>query len=70
MHTGVQMKYVSKLTDARRIRKLVSKEYPKNGVCFMKKLFAQIMKFGVVGVICFGVDYVIGLSVMKIIVRL
>lgn len=36
----------------------------------MKKLFAQIMKFGVVGVICFGVDYVIGLSVMKIIVRL
>lgn len=28
------------------------------------------MKFGVVGVICFGVDYVIGLSVMKIIVKL
>lgn len=28
------------------------------------------MKFGVVGVICFGIDYVIGLSVMKIIVKL
>ena len=36
----------------------------------MKNLFAQIMKFGVVGVICFGIDYVIGLSVMKIIVKL
>ena len=33
----------------------------------MKKLYAQIMKFGIVGVICFGIDYVIGLSVMKII---
>lgn len=28
------------------------------------------MKFGVVGVISFGVDYIIGLSVMKIIVKL
>ena len=28
------------------------------------------MKFGIVGVICFGIDYVIGLSVMKIIVKL
>lgn len=36
----------------------------------MKKLFAQIMKFGVVGVICFGIDYIIGLSVMKMIVKL
>lgn len=36
----------------------------------MKKLMAQIMKFGVVGVISFLVDYVIGLSVMKIIVKL
>lgn len=36
----------------------------------MKKLFAQIMKFGVVGVICFVIDYIIGLSVMKIIVKL
>ena len=36
----------------------------------MKKLYAQIMKFGIVGVICFGIDYVIGLSVMKIIVKL
>lgn len=36
----------------------------------MKNLFAQIMKFGLVGVICFVIDYVIGLSVMKIIVKL
>lgn len=36
----------------------------------MKKLFAQIMKFGVVGVVCFGIDYIIGLSVMKMIVKL
>lgn len=36
----------------------------------MKKLFAQIMKFGMVGVVCFGIDYVIGYSVMKIIVKL
>lgn len=36
----------------------------------MKNLFAQIMKFGLVGVICFGIDYVIGYSVMKIIVKL
>ena len=28
------------------------------------------MKFGVVGVVCFGIDYIIGLSVMKIIVKL
>ena len=36
----------------------------------MKNLFAQIMKFGVVGVVCFGIDYLIGYSVMKIIVKL
>ena len=36
----------------------------------MKNLFAQMMKFGLVGVICFGIDYVIGLSVMKIMVKL
>lgn len=36
----------------------------------MKNLFAQIMKFGVVGVLCFGIDYIIGISVMNIIVRL
>ncbi len=36
----------------------------------MKKLYAQIMKFGIVGVICFGIDYIIGLSVMKMIVKL
>ena len=29
----------------------------------MKKLFAQIMKFGIVGVICFLIDYVITLGV-------
>ena len=36
----------------------------------MKNLFAQIMKFGVVGAVCFGIDYIIGYSVMKIIVKL
>ena len=36
----------------------------------MKNLFAQIMKFGVVGAVCFGIDYIIGYSVMKIIVQL
>ena len=34
----------------------------------MKNLFAQIMKFGMVGVVCFGIDYIIGYSVMKIMV--
>lgn len=29
----------------------------------MKKLFEQILKFGIVGVICFAIDYVITLSV-------
>ena len=29
----------------------------------MKKLFAQIVKFGIVGVISFGIDYVTGLIV-------
>lgn len=36
----------------------------------MKKLLEQIMKFGVVGVVCFAIDYIIGYSVMKIIVEL
>ncbi|MDE7031032.1 MAG: GtrA family protein [Lachnospiraceae bacterium] len=36
----------------------------------MNKLFAQIMKFGVVGVICFGIDYAIGIAVLNIIVKL
>ena len=36
----------------------------------MKNLFAQIMKFGMVGVVCFGIDYIIGYSVMKIMVKL
>ncbi len=36
----------------------------------MKNLFAQIMKFGVGGAVCFGIDYIIGYSVMKIIVKL
>ena len=36
----------------------------------MKNLFAQIMKFGVVGAVCFGIDYIIGYSVMKIIMKL
>lgn len=36
----------------------------------MKKLLAQIMKFGMVGVICFGIDYAIGIIVMNIILKL
>lgn len=36
----------------------------------MKKLFAQMMKFGMVGVICFGIDYVIGIVVLNIILKL
>lgn len=36
----------------------------------MKKLFAQIMKFGMVGVICFFIDYVIGIVVLNIILKL
>lgn len=32
----------------------------------MKKLFAQIMKFGVVGFICFFIDYIIGMVTMNI----
>ncbi len=34
----------------------------------MKNLMAQIAKFGIVGVICFFIDYLIGLAVMNIIV--
>ncbi len=36
----------------------------------MKKLFAQIMKFGMVGVICFVIDYLIGIAVLNIILKL
>lgn len=36
----------------------------------MKKLFAQIVKFGIVGFICFGIDYVTGLVVMNLIMAL
>ena len=36
----------------------------------MKKLFAQIMKFGMVGVICFFIDYLIGIAVMNMILKL
>ena len=36
----------------------------------MKNLFAQIMKFGMVGVICFGIDYIIGIVVLNIILKL
>lgn len=35
----------------------------------MKKLFAQILKFGFVGIICFLIDYVIGLAVLNIILK-
>ena len=31
----------------------------------MKKLFAQIVKFGIVGFISFGIDYVTGLIVLN-----
>lgn len=37
---------------------------------FMKNLFAQIMKFGMVGVICFFIDYMIGIGVLNIILKL
>ncbi|MDE7477337.1 MAG: GtrA family protein [Lachnospiraceae bacterium] len=36
----------------------------------MKNLFAQIMKFGMVGVICFFIDYMIGIVVLNIILKL
>lgn len=36
----------------------------------MKKLMAQIMKFGMVGVICFLIDYLIGIAVMNIVLKL
>ena len=36
----------------------------------MKNLFAQIMKFGMVGVICFFIDYMIGIAVLNIILKL
>ncbi len=34
----------------------------------MKNVFKQFMKFGVVGVICFAIDYIIGLATMNLIV--
>ena len=36
----------------------------------MKNLFAQIMKFGMVGIICFFIDYMIGIAVLNIILKL
>ena len=36
----------------------------------MKKLLEQIMKFGIVGVICFFIDYIIGLIGMNIALRI
>ena len=33
----------------------------------MKKLFAQIVKFGIVGFISFGIDYVTGLIVLNLV---
>lgn len=35
----------------------------------MKKLLGQILKFGFVGVICFLIDYVIGIAVLNIILK-
>lgn len=32
----------------------------------MKKLIEQIMKFGVVGFVCFGIDYLVGIIVLHI----
>lgn len=42
----------------------------KGAWLYMKKLFAQIMKFGFVGAVCFLVDYLIGLVVMNIVLKL
>ena len=36
----------------------------------MKKLFAQIVKFGIVGFISFGIDYVTGLIVLNLVMAL
>jgi len=36
----------------------------------MKKLLEQILKFGVVGVVCFGIDYVVGLAALNILLWL
>ncbi len=36
----------------------------------MKKLMEQILKFGIVGVICFFIDYVIGIISMNIALRI
>ena len=36
----------------------------------MKKLFAQIVKFGIVGFTSFGIDYVTGLIVLNLVMAL
>ena len=36
----------------------------------MKKLFAQIVKFGIIGFISFGIDYVTGLIVLNLVMAL
>ena len=36
----------------------------------MKKLFAQIVKFGIVGFISFGIYYVTGLIVLNLVIAL
>ena len=36
----------------------------------MNKLFEQIMKFGIVGVICFFIDYIVGIICMNIALRI
>lgn len=36
----------------------------------MKKLFHQMMKFGLVGVICFVIDYITGLIVLNVLMAL
>lgn len=35
----------------------------------MKKLLEQLFKFGIVGVICFLIDYIIGIAIMNIMVK-
>ena len=36
----------------------------------MKKLFHQMIKFGLVGVICFVIDYITGLIVLNVLMAL
>ncbi len=35
-------------------------------IFLMKKLFEQIIKFGIVGFVCFFIDWLIGLAIMKL----